>query len=263
MTQHSFVLDLDERIRSRKKMTHPLYQTILGGSAPQKLLQNFVLHRIPIKSLWTRNIMGIAARVEDYQLRAQLVSNIYEEETGGLSQTIRHLETFFQFGEGVGLSRSEMRNPIILPETQSVIDHNTRACNSDMHFTAGVASVLLLMEGQPPIVSDEGKSMEDVMLKLYGLPETHVVFFRLHASHCGNASGVSDLEDEHAEVARELLRKYCDTDELHQQATTFLERAIDLRHRHFDAIYNNFYDKSQKPFRWPGSASMIAASPLA
>lgn len=198
--------------------------------------------------------MGIASRVEDYGLRAQLVSNIYEEETGQLSGTTRHLDSFFLFGEALGLTREDMRSPAVLPETQAVIDHNLRACNSDVHFTAGVASVLLLMEGQPPITSNEGKSMESIMRDLYRLPQSHVGFFRLHASHSGNNAGVSDLEDEHAEVARELLRRYCDTDKLQRQAVEFLETAIDLRHRHFDAIYRNSYDRSQEPFRWQGSA---------
>jgi pyrroloquinoline-quinone synthase len=249
MEIQSFVESLQARIARRKKMTSRLYQVILAGKASQRLLQNFVIHRIPIKSLWTRNILGIAARIEDYQLRAELVKNVYEEETGAITGTNRHLDAFCRFGEAVGLSAEVMSNPVILPETRAVMSHNLRACNSSVHFTAGVASVLLLMEGQPPIVSKEGRSMEAVMRDVYCLPPRGFQFFSLHSSLAKEVGSGSELEDQHAEVARELLRRYCTTEELQQQAISFLEEAIELRHRHFDAIYDGFYDPSEEPFR--------------
>ena len=249
---------IDSRILGRRKITSRLYQVILAGKASQRLLQNFVIHRIPIKSLWTRNILGIAARVEDNYLRTALVKNIYEEETGAFSKTARHLETFFRFGEAVGGSRQAMLNPVILLETKALMDHNLLACNSDVHFTAGVASVLLLMEGQPPILSPEGHSMEAVMRDVYKLPPSGVQFFSLHASRV-ESNSVSELEDEHADLARELLRVYCTTEELQQQAISFLETAIELRHLHYEAIYTGFYSPDEELFRWPGRAESVLA----
>ena len=243
-----FIESLQARINNRRKASSRLYQIILAGEASLHLLQNFALHRIPIKSFWTRNILGIAARVPDYGLRTALVANIYEEETGALTKTARHLETFFQFGRVLGLAEDVLQNPPVLPETKALIDHNVTACNSDVHFTAGVASVLLLMEGQPPLVSREGNSMEAVMREVYGLPAEGCRFFALHASQNATDS-ISPLEDEHADVARELLRKYCTSSDLQQQAVSFLETAIELRHRHFDMI-STFHSPGSRPFRW-------------
>jgi pyrroloquinoline-quinone synthase len=251
MTMSDFVAGLDQQIRERKKMTSPLYQTILAGKANQGLLQTFVAQRWPIKNFWTRNILGIASRVEDFRLRALLVENIYEEETGGLSQSRRHLETFVDFGRSVGLDPSTLDSVTHLAETDAVIAHNVDASNnSEVHFTAGVASVLLLMEGQPPIVTDGGRSMLSVMRDDYGLPEWGYEFFVHHASSDAGADAVSDLEDEHAAAARELLVRYCDTSELQAQASTYLARALDLRHRHFDAILREAYDPSEPVFRY-------------
>lgn len=244
------VAGLDRQIRERKKMTSPLYQTILAGKATERLLQTFVAQRWPIKSFWTRNILGIASRIEDYRLRALLVENIYEEETGGLSDSRRHLDTFADFGRAVGLDPASLDSTPHLAETDAVIAHNLDACNnSDVHFTAGVASVLLLMEGQPPIVSDGGRSMLAVMRDDYGLPDWGYEFFVHHASSdAGDA--VSDLEDEHAAAARELLVRYCDTPERQELANTYLARALELRHRHFDAILREAYDPSEPVFRY-------------
>ncbi|HVB41347.1 MAG TPA: iron-containing redox enzyme family protein [Streptosporangiaceae bacterium] len=246
----TFIAELDQRIKERKKMTSPLYQTILAGKATDRLLATFVIQRWPIKSLWTRNILGIAARVEEYRLRALLVENIYEEETGALSGSHRHLDTFADFGRAVGVSAEQLARTPSFPETDAVVAHNIRACNSEIHFTAGIASVLLLMEGQPPIVTDGGRSMLAVMRDEYALPDWGYEFFVHHASSDAGADAVSDLEDEHAEAARELLVRYCDTPESQAQAIGFLERALELRHRHFDAILRQAYDPAEPVFKY-------------
>src|SRR5262245_40351290 len=103
-----FVAELDQQIRDRKKMTSPLYQTSHAGKATGRLLETLVVQRWPIKSFWTRNILGIASQVPDYKLRVLLLENIYEEETGRLSGSRRHLDTFADFGRAVGVSLADL-----------------------------------------------------------------------------------------------------------------------------------------------------------
>lgn len=215
-------------------------------------MHDFVLHRWPIKNFWTRNILGIASRIEDYRLRVLLVENIYEEETGRLSGSGRHLDTFVDFGETVGVTADELANAPVVAETAAVIEHNVRVCNGTAHFTEGVASVLLLMEGQPPIVDNRGKSMLSVMRDVYGLPEKGYEFFVHHASADASDGAVSELEDEHAAAARELLRRYCATPALQQNAIDALANALELRHRHFDMILRTAYDPAEPVFRYAG-----------
>lgn len=250
MTMDDFIRELDTRIAARKKMTSPLYQCIMAGEATQRLLMNFVIHRYPIKNLWTRNILGIASRIEDYHLRVELVENIYEEETGRLTRSRRHLDSFVAFGASVGVTPEMLRSAPLLPETRAVMEHNLEVCNdSRVHFTAGVASVLLLMEGQPPIVGSDRRSMLSVMRDVYGLPPEGHEFFVHHASSSAEDQHVSELEDDHADAARRLLRNYCTTPELQQQALDFLDRALERRHAHFDAMFRHFYDPSEPVFR--------------
>lgn len=244
-----FVTELDDMIISRKKMTSPLYQVILEGRATAQLLQGFAIHRWPIKSHWTRNILGIASAIDDYPLRRALVENVYEEETGALSDSRRHLETFADFAQAVGVDRNALDNAPLLPETQAVVAHNIACCNGARHFTTGIASVLLLMEGQPPIVDRKGSSMLAVMRDVYLLPPAGFEFFVHHAS-ASAGTAVSELEDEHADAARELLRRYADTDALRAQARTALATALELRHRHFDAILREHYRPKDPVLRY-------------
>lgn len=245
---NNFIDMLDKMISEKKKMTSSLYQVIMAGKATHQLLKNFVIHRFPIKNLWTRNILGIASRIDDYSLRCELIRNIYEEETGELSNSRRHLLTFLNFGKCFGVDEIEINNTPLLDETKLLMEHNTKACNSDIHFTAGVASVLLLMEGQPPIFSENNESMEKIMRDIYELPVSGYEFFTHHASNINGS--VSELEDEHASTARNILNKYCVTEELRNQVITFLQNAITLRHKHFDSIYNKFYVFNEQPFRF-------------
>ncbi|SDC96782.1 TenA family transcriptional regulator [Actinokineospora iranica] len=248
-----FVAELEEMIHARAKTTSPLYQTILAGKATERLLRTFVEQRWPIKSWWTRNLTGVAARMDDLAIRRSLIENAYEEEFGALSNSKRHVETFEDFGKAVGVDPARLPELELFPETVAVIEHNRTACNdTNVHFTEGVASVLLLMEGQPPITDEGGASMMAVMRDRYGLPEWGYEFFKHHASADAGESGVSELEDEHTEPLRVMLARYCDTPELQAAAKRSLARAIELRHAHFDAILREAYDPAEPVFHYAG-----------
>lgn len=246
-----FVAELDEMIQERRKMTSPLYQTIMAGKATERLLQNFVIHRWPIKNYWTRHVLAVGARIDDHALRRVFVENAYEEETGALSNSKRHVETFADFGEALGVTREQLDNTPWLPETRELIEHNLSVCNdTNTHFTVGAAAVLLLMEGQPPIINQSGSSMMSVMRDEYGFPSRAFEFFVHHASTDGAEGAVSELEDGHAEAVRQVLRLYCTSPELRRAARDALAKSIALRHAHFDALLERFYDPSEPVFRY-------------
>ncbi|OKJ99661.1 pyrroloquinoline quinone biosynthesis protein PqqC [Streptomyces sp. CB03234] len=249
MSGTAFIEEIESIIAERSKMTSPLYQTILGGKATKRLLQTFVIQRWPIKSWWTRNLMGVAHRVDDLDLRLSFIENAYEEETGGLTNSKRHVETFEDFGRSVGVDPATLPEVELFPETVAVIEHNKNACNNtNVHFTVGATSVLMLMEGQPPITNDAGHSMMAVMRDVYKLPTWGYEFFVHHASGDADQDGVSELEDEHTEPLRQLLLRYCDTPKRQQDAKDSLRQAIELRHRHFDAVLRAGYDPSEPVF---------------
>lgn len=257
MEFEKFLETANEKIAARKKMTSRLYQVILEGNATQRLLQNFVIHRYPIKNLWVRHLMCVGSRIEDHKMRRLFVENAYEEETGGYTESDRHVTTFLDLGECVGVSPETVINHPLAPETQALVDFNLHACNdTNVPITEGATSVLLLMEGQPPIVNKGGTSMEAVMRDVYGLPKKGYEFFTHHASATEEEGhGVSELEDEHTAAIVELLRRYCTTEELQQGALRSLDQAIDLRHKHFDMIYDNYYDPSEPVFRYQQKAA--------
>ncbi|NDL01332.1 MULTISPECIES: hypothetical protein [Photorhabdus] len=91
------------------------------------------------------------------------------------------------------------------------------------------------------------------MKEIYGLPAEGYDFFTHHASGGEEDEAVSELEDEHTANVVNLLEKYCNTRELQEKATIALENTIELRHRHFQAIYDKYYEPSEPIFRWKPS----------
>ena len=250
MQMDDFLKKLTDIIWERRKITSPLYRLIMSGEATLRVLQNFVIHRYPIKNIYTRNVMGVGSRIEDHKLRRLFVENVYEEETGATTNSGRHVQIFLTFGEYLGVSNETVLNTPMLPETKALVDFNLNACNNtNVPIGDGAASVLLLMEGQPPIVNKNGNSMESVMRDVYKLPRKAYEFFTHHASSGVDKKYVSDLEDTHTSAIVEVLRRYCTTDESQQSAIRSLETAIGLRHKHFDAMYK-FYDPSEPVFRY-------------
>ncbi|MEV6975930.1 iron-containing redox enzyme family protein [Kitasatospora sp. NPDC093806] len=249
MSSDTFIEEIEAIIAERSKMTSPLYQLILDGKATERLLQTFVAQRWPIKSWWTRNLMGVGHRADDLELRRSFIENAYEEETGGLTDSKRHVDTFEDFGRAVGVAPESLPGVTPFPETVAIVEHNKNACNNtNVHFTVGATSVLMLMEGQPPITNRAGHSMMAVMRDAYQLPDWGYEFFVHHASGDADQSGVSELEDEHTEPLRQLLVRYCDTPQRQEDAKASLRQAIELRHRHFDAILREGYDPTEPVF---------------
>lgn len=250
----AFVETCFNLIASRKKMSSKLYQVILEGNASSTLLKEFIINRYPIKDYWTRNLMGIGSRIDEYELRKKLVENVYEEETGGFTGGGRHVNSFMNIGHALGISIENVKNRELLPETKAIIEHNLKVCNdTNIHFTQGVVSVILLMEGQPPIVSSNNKSMEWVFKNVYGLPKEGYDFFTHHSSNDISENSVSILEDDHTKNMIDIINKYCITEKLQNEALQALEKAILLRHQHFDAIYNNYYNHKEPTYRWKKS----------
>ncbi len=229
LSPDQFVEKLKNIVEENKKITHPLYQIIMKGEATSELLKNFVLHRYHIKSFWTRNISAIHSKTPDVETRKELAENIYEEETGKLTGTMRHLELFFKIGEQFGLTWEDIENCDILPESQDVIDWNNKVCGPDHHLVEAVAALIVYMEGQPP-VSWDGRTMNEAMKHFYNLNKEGVQYFTIHSSHD------MEVEEDHAEAGYDILRKYAINEELQEKAIMALYKSVEVRMKHFSAI---------------------------
>jgi pyrroloquinoline-quinone synthase len=121
----------------------------------------FAEGRVPLQSLlphfqqewavYVRDFPQLLARVMGHSdtpqdVRAMLATNIYEEQTGGISGTTSHPELFLRMMEGCGFSRSDFGEVELLPAANRYRTFLDEISALD-HWVVGAAVLTIFVEG--------------------------------------------------------------------------------------------------------------------
>lgn len=155
-----------------------------------------------------------------------LLINVYEEETGRLSQTDNHVYLMQDFIRALGISDEERDNALPLPATQELIDYRLRAVRDRSQYHIGASAVMIASEGQNLEVK-AGEARHELLGKAYGLKEKDLLFFSVHQ--------VEDVG--HVEQGLNLVSELCTTAQMQQEAL----QAVDHTCRLFFGMYDNMY----------------------
>lgn len=155
-------------------------------------------------------------------VRRELIANVYEEETGGLSAGQPHPELFLRYPLGLGMDLSRFSRVTLLPAAQryrAVLDDATQ----HRGWAAATAVTTLFIEGtayergeidehaaKRPVPPLE----EHPLVKHYGLPLEHLALTKAHRAvegdHRRAAWAVVDLmEPSDYPVVIEAMREAC------------------------------------------------------
>ncbi len=126
-----------------------------------------------------------------WQMRRQLATTIYEEETGGLSLGKPHQELFLHMMLGLGYPRAEFRDVELLSRSFSYREWLDNICQEE-EWIVGAAVLTLLVEGsandREEVVNQNQKKsqadIEDIVLKhplvvYHGLDPNHMDLVRV------------------------------------------------------------------------------------
>jgi pyrroloquinoline quinone (PQQ) biosynthesis protein C len=126
-----------------------------------------------------------------WEMRRQLATTIYEEETGGLSLGQPHQELFLDMMLGLGYSRAEFRDVELLSQSFAFREWLDAICQ-EQEWIVGAAILTLLVEGsandrQEVFNQNQQKSkaeIEDIILKhplvvYHGLDPKHMDLVRV------------------------------------------------------------------------------------
>ena len=80
------------------------------------------------------------------RVRGMLAANIYEEQTGAISQSAPHPELFLRMMEGCGFQRAQFENVRLLPQSAAYREHLDRS-SRDKPWVVGAAVLTLFVEG--------------------------------------------------------------------------------------------------------------------
>jgi len=126
-----------------------------------------------------------------WQMRRQLATTIYEEETGGLSLGQPHQELFLHMMLGLGYPRAEFRDVELLSRSFTYREWLDNICQEE-EWIVGAAVLTLLVEGsandREEVVNQNQKKsqadIEDIVLKhplvvYHGLDPNHMDLVRV------------------------------------------------------------------------------------
>jgi pyrroloquinoline-quinone synthase len=215
---------IDAIIAEKSILKHPFYQRWQAGGLTLDELKGYTCQYYHHVLAFPKYVSGTHANCDDLADRQELLENLREEEEGPAN----HPELWLQFGEALGLDRTDMTDATPLPETTS-LDETFRRITKDSPFMAGIAA-LYAYESQVPEVA--GTKMEGLK-KFYGIKSPEGLrFFVVHHS----------LDVEHSKVTRNMVARYADTPEAEEQATKAVEEACDALWGFLDGCYREYVE---------------------
>src|SRR3954451_15285489 len=149
-TAQDFVQDLKAQIRRSGKShaDYPLVQGIAAGTIPLRQLQGWVTQDYVYRKQVPRLAMLRYLRCTDPEIATQL-AEVVEEETAGVSTgTAGHVQLFYDFAAGLGVSREQLDTARPLAAASAHIYWAELILHTQPWFVA--MSAQLAGEGQAP-----------------------------------------------------------------------------------------------------------------
>lgn len=216
---------IDAIIAEKSILKHPFYQRWQAGELTLDELKGYACQYYHHVLMFPKYVSGTHANCDDLGDRQELLENLREEEEGPRN----HPELWLQFGEALGLDRTDMTQATPLPET-TALDDTFKRITKDSPFMSGIAA-LYAYESQVPEVA--GTKMEGLK-KYYGVDSPDGLrFFVVHHT----------LDVEHSQVTRNMVARYAEsTPDAEATATKAVEEACDALWGFLDGCYREYVE---------------------
>ncbi|MGL9732824.1 MAG: CADD family putative folate metabolism protein [Wolbachia sp.] len=198
-----FVQLLNKELDNLHLLKHQFYQSWNEGNLSLEALQVYAKEYYHHVAAFPRYISSIHSLCPNLKMRQVLLGNLIEEEQGDEN----HPELWKRFAEGLGVSRSDLREDAQINETKELVNGYFDIVRSD--FAMGLGA-LYAYERQTPEVS---KSKIEGLKKHYSInDERSLQFFNVHidadewhTEECANL--IEDLNEEEQEKVMQGAKK--------------------------------------------------------
>jgi pyrroloquinoline-quinone synthase len=205
---------IDEMHAANKFWEQPMWQGLIQGTLPLPMLKEFARQH-GIIPLHNHNYHGrLYVHCPDPKWREMIAEVVYEEGTGRLyANGVAHNELYYNFGEGLGIDREEMKNVRYCPGAIAFKAYFSSMCEKT--FLEGVSSHMLAGEAQGPGYFG---SIAQHLKDKFGLNDEQVAFWTVH-----------DVADEdHSGIGRELLDEFAHDEADFQLVLKVVRETIDM-----------------------------------
>lgn len=159
---------------------------------------------------------------EDAEVRAHILDNLIEEETGRMSKSAPHPELYIRLGCALGSTRETMLTIHPLPESVALRTYWVWVV-AHRPFMEGLAAVSIAGEAQVP---GAGNEFARLLEEKYGLTHEQTAFWWVH----------EEADKEHGGSAIETVVKLAKTDEEQQRVRAAVDHTLELLWRFFDGL---------------------------
>ena len=183
---------IESRIAERNLLRHPFYQAWTRGELSRPALRDYARQYYHHVAAFPTYLSALHSHTEDQKARRQILANLMDEEAGNPN----HPELWLRFAESTGLSRDEVSNAKLWPETEKLIRAFRSICR-DASVAQGIAALYAYETQIPKVAESKIEGLES----FYGLNTSEALdYFRVHI----------EADREHSRVERELLKATLD-----------------------------------------------------
>lgn len=232
-SKEAFAKELKEVLISRISQEHPLIEELFSNGDIE-MLREMVLQGYQLTRHFAIYVGGIYYRCPVAKHRKRFAFNLFEEETGRISKTNGHLELLNRFTDAIGLTKEDLDNVPVNPETQELIDYRYRLIEDKDNYHKAVSAIMIASEGQN-LEERVGESRRDIVSKGFGIDLEDLLFFKVHAEE----------DVYHVQDGINCTVDVCDTAEKQQEAIDTIHETCDKFSAHYDGIYREYKRKYQ------------------
>ncbi len=214
-TTPDFVETLKQEVRAHEKtlLRHPLVLGVAAGTIPLHQLQGWVTQDHFYRKHVTRLAMLRYLKCTDPEIAAHLYEVVEEETSGASTGMAGHVQLFYDFAAGLGVSREQLGSAPVLPGAAAHVYWAELILHTQPWFVAMAAQ--LAGEGDG---ARNNAVMYTGLQQHYGLDDKAVRFYRTH----------EEADSEHGSLTETIIRRYLVTPELQAQARAIVQRKLEL-----------------------------------
>jgi pyrroloquinoline-quinone synthase len=225
LTSEQFAAELKEMVAKRRAMyDHPFIAKFRRGELTREQVKQWVEQQFYLTGR-VHDLLGpLYTHCEDASIRAEILNNLIEEETGKMSGSAPHPELYIRLGEALGSTREKMLTIAPLAESVALRSYWLWAVEK-CPFVEALAAVSVAGEGQVPGAADE---FARILEQKYQLTHEQSAFWWVH----------EEADREHGGGALQLVSRLARTDEEQRRVRESVHNTLELMWRFFDGLNN-------------------------
>ncbi len=222
MNSTSFVDKVDQKIQDMHLLNHSFYQSWNEGSLSLETIREYSSQYFKHVSAFPRYLSAIHSNCDHIGTRKILLENLNDEEMGPED----HPELWMRFAEGMGNTRDEVKNAVLMEETEELVSTFNQLSRSE-DYLKGLAALYCYESMQPEI----SKTKKEGLQNIYGIQDQETLkFFTVHMQ----------ADEWHREVIRNLLVELCSSKEKKEDVLDAVDSALGALNNFLSGMEKNY-----------------------